>query len=220
MATTNIKARYARAVHSGDWACKRCGGVDRYASGDCRECAIRRTKAHSEKNKALIAEKRSAYRAANKEKIRAQKAESYKRNVAHAKVKGRERYEAKKKEILARNAEWRRANPERFRSYRAKWERAHPEYANIHTHNYRSRKRAGGGRLTRGLVGRLLKLQKGLCPCCRLPLGSDFQLDHKMPLALGGQNVDANMQLLRATCNSSKGAKHPVDFMQSRGFLL
>ena len=38
--------------------------------------------------------------------------------------------------------------------------------------------------------------------------------------ALGGLNADSNMQLLRAECNLQKSAKHPVDFMQSRGFLL
>ena len=32
--------------------------------------------------------------------------------------------------------------------------------------------------------------------------------------------LDTNIQLLRATCNTSKGAKDPIEFMQSRGFLL
>jgi len=41
-----------------------------------------------------------------------------------------------------------------------------------------------------------------------------------MPLALGGANADDNIQLLRSTCNQQKHAKHPVDFMQQKGFLL
>jgi hypothetical protein len=41
-----------------------------------------------------------------------------------------------------------------------------------------------------------------------------------MPLALGGSNTDDNMQLLRAICNYHKYTKHPIDFMQSKGFLL
>lgn len=45
-------------------------------------------------------------------------------------------------------------------------------------------------------------------------------MDHIMPLALGGTNTDDNIQLLCPTCNRSKHAKHPVDFMQQRGFLL
>ena len=30
----------------------------------------------------------------------------------------------------------------------------------------------------------------------------------------------ANLQLLCPTCNTKKSAKHPIDFMQSRGLLL
>lgn len=35
-----------------------------------------------------------------------------------------------------------------------------------------------------------------------------------------GTNTDDNIQLLRKLCNLQKSAKHPVDFMQQRGFLL
>lgn len=33
-------------------------------------------------------------------------------------------------------------------------------------------------------------------------------------------NADENVQLLCSRCNLSKGAKHPVEFMQSQGYLL
>lgn len=36
----------------------------------------------------------------------------------------------------------------------------------------------------------------------------------------GGANDKSNIQLLCPHCNLSKGAKHPVDFMQERGMLL
>jgi len=36
----------------------------------------------------------------------------------------------------------------------------------------------------------------------------------------GGANDRANLQLLCGSCNKSKHAKDPIDFMQSRGFLL
>jgi 5-methylcytosine-specific restriction endonuclease McrA len=86
--------------------------------------------------------------------------------------------------------------------------------------NRRARKRATGGELSNGLVEKLFDLQRGKCACCKQPLGDDYHLDHIMPLALGGSNTDNNMQLLRSTCNQQKHAKHPVDFMQSRGMLL
>jgi 5-methylcytosine-specific restriction endonuclease McrA len=51
-------------------------------------------------------------------------------------------------------------------------------------------------------------------------LGDNYHLDHIVPLAIGGTNTDDNIQLLRQKCNQQKSAKHPIDFMQSRGFLL
>lgn len=73
---------------------------------------------------------------------------------------------------------------------------------------------------SKGLAERLFRLQRGKCACCKKPLGSDYHLDHIMPLALGGVNEDSNIQLLRAKCNMQKHTVHPVEFMQQRGFLL
>jgi len=47
-----------------------------------------------------------------------------------------------------------------------------------------------------------------------------IEVDHIYPIALGGTNEGSNLQLLCRFCNRSKGAKHPVDYMQKRGFLL
>lgn len=115
------------------------------------------------------------------------------------------------------DAKWRAANPD----YSAKWAAAHPEAVRIRNQNSRARKRAAGGKLSKGLADKLFRLQKGKCACgCKQNLGTDYHLDHIMPLALGGSNTDNNIQLLRAECNLQKNAKHPVDFMQIRGFLL
>ncbi len=112
------------------------------------------------------------------------------------------------------------ANKEKAAAYRSAYQKANPEKVKILNHKRRALKRQSGGALSIALTEKLFKLQKGKCPCCRLPLGKDFHLDHILPLALGGSNTDDNIQLLRAKCNMQKSAKHPVDFMQSRGFLL
>lgn len=57
------------------------------------------------------------------------------------------------------------------------------------------------GTYPKGIVAKLLKLQRGKCACCRMPLGADYHLDHIQPLALGGANADWNVQLLRSKCN-------------------
>ena len=98
--------------------------------------------------------------------------------------------------------------------------KANPEARRKIDHNARAKRAAAPGKLSTGLTKKLLKLQKGLCACCREPLGKKFHLDHILPIALGGTNTDDNIQLLRPVCNHRKHAKHPVDYMQSLGFLL
>lgn len=116
-------------------------------------------------------------------------------------------------------ANWAAKNPEKKKAIFAKWYFANPEASRIHSHNRRAR--ASGGKLSPGLAEKLFKLQRGKCACgCKQPLGDNYHLDHRMPLSLGGANEDWNMQLLRSTCNQQKHAKHPVDFMQQKGFLL
>lgn len=102
----------------------------------------------------------------------------------------------------------------------AKWHKANPEAGRIYEQNRRARKKTNGGTLSSNLAEILFKRQKGECVCCQKPLGKNYHLDHIMPLALGGKNEDLNIQLLRASCNRSKGAKHPIEYMQSKGFLL
>jgi len=159
---------------------------------------------------------RVAYWAKNKKGLIAKKAIYREKNGDELRRKEREKY----KETYDPDHAWAKLNPEKNRKNAAAWRAANPELRIIWEHNRRARKRASGGELSAGLSEKLFRLQKGKCSCCRLPLGSDYHLDHIMPLALGGSNTDGNMQLLRAECNLKKNAKHPIDYMQSRGFLL
>ena len=123
----------------------------------------------------------------------------------------------KKKEYAAR---WYAANIEKHAEHHKKWRKDHPDARRIQRQTRRARKKSVGGTLSKNLVQTLLTLQKGKCACCGAELGDNFHLDHIMPLALGGANEDWNMQLLTSRCNIQKSALHPVDFMQSRGFLI
>jgi 5-methylcytosine-specific restriction endonuclease McrA len=120
---------------------------------------------------------------------------------------------------IAKGIAYRAANPEKVKAYKAAWDRANPEDCRIYVHNRRV-KESASGKLSKGLAEKLLKLQRGKCACCGKDLSAGYHLDHNMPIALGGTNTDDNIQLLCPTCNLQKHAKHPVEFMQSRGFLL
>jgi len=146
----------------------------------------------------------AAWRAANAEKKKAYAAKWYAENRDKAK---------------ANSAAWAAANPDKAKANVAKWYAANAESNRLYSHNRRAREREVGGRLSKGLAEKLFKLQRGKCACCGVKIVVNH-LDHRIPVALGGPNEDWNMQLLCPPCNLSKHAKDPIDFMQSRGFLL
>ena len=178
----------------------------------------------------------AAWKAANPEKIKAANAKWSAANPEKIKASCAKWAAANRDKKKANDAKWRSNNPEKHRataakSYAAnrdktlarlaKWAKANPEARRIYKQNRRARKLEAGGRLSSGLADKLFKLQRGKCACgCKQPLGDDCHMDHIHPLALGGTNTDDNIQLLRARCNKQKGAKHPIDFMRQRGFLL
>lgn len=127
-------------------------------------------------------------------------------------------YRLKNADLIKTKAkEYRAKNPDRNRLYCA----SHKKEVCANVQNREAKKRANGGVLSKGLAQKLFKLQRGKCACgCKQSIGDNYHLDHIMPIALGGFNTDENIQLLRATCNQEKHAKHPIDFMQSKGFLL
>lgn len=187
-------------------------------------------KAYRDHNKSKLQKSNAEYRKKNKEKISAYLKNYNEVNKEALKV-SREAYrsanpevaikyrENNKKEIKERMKKWRSENAERIAKTNDAWAKANPNAKRIIEQNRRAKAKSSG-KLSKGLAEKLFKLQKGRCACCGLPLCDDYHLDHIMPLALGGSNTDENIQLLRKQCNNQKYAKHPVDFMQERGFLL
>lgn len=77
-----------------------------------------------------------------------------------------------------------------------------------------------GKKLKPGTVERIGDRQGWRCAICGKCVREKFYLDHIYPLSKGGQHEESNLQILCASCNRSKGAKDPIDYMQSRGRLL
>ena len=177
--------------------------------------AVWRTKNIDEHKRACV-----AWRAANKDIVKVKNAAWYASNSDTAKASSAAWAAQNPERVQKKNSEWAAANPDRKKKSYANWISANQGMVRIYNQNRRSRKIASGGTLSKGLAEKLFALQKGKCPCCKQPLGDRYHLDHIVPLALGGPNTDDNIQLLRQRCNNQKHAKHPVDFMQQRGFLL
>lgn len=176
-----------------------------------------------EERKAKNAEYARKWRLANPEKVKANNAK-YRNDPI------------RKAEAVKRASEWRLKNLERskawYKDYYEKtreiqisksvdWQKKNPEKVSIRNANYKARKKFNGGKLSIGIVDSLMGLQMGKCACCKIKITKENRhLDHIVSLKEGGANVDSNVQLLCASCNCSKRAKNPIEFMQSRGYLL
>lgn len=198
--------------------CKKCGQP--FAGRMCKPCKKEYdAKRRADNLETIKQSQASAYQRHRAERIAA----SIQYHAVHPEV-GREamkRYRAINGEKIKNSAaSYRASHPEKCREWCLKWLKKNPGAKRAFDQNRRARKANNGGVLSKGLASRLFALQKGKCACCGVSLGEKYHMDHIIPLALGGANSDSNIQLLRATCNCKKQAKHPVDYMQERGFLL
>lgn len=169
----------------------------------------------------LLARRARERRAANPDKYRAISKRWRKANRESDIARTRSWREKNRTLVIRYRREYLRANMEAALARGVAWRKKNPDAVRRYGANRRARKKAGGGRLSPGISNRLFALQRGRCACgCGERLGSDYHLDHVIPLARGGANVDSNMQLLRKACNLRKSSKDPVDFMREQGFLL
>lgn len=198
----------------------------------CREASQR----SQEKRAEYYAEQKAKWKADNPEKVKAAAKALYEAkkdelNAATRKwqAENKDRFDAYQRDYRERNRGrekersrvWKLVNRERDQIRKREYDKSHNIERVVREQNRRSLKRSVGGKLSKGLAERLMSAQRGKCACCKCDLkDSGFHLDHIMPLVLGGPNEDRNIQLLCPTCNLTKHAKHPVEFMQQRGFLL
>lgn len=63
---------------------------------------------------------------------------------------------------------------------------------------------------------RLRKLQRNKCAYCGQGLGTDGELDHYIPVELGGSNDITNRVWACQTCNRNKGRKMPEEFLRAK----
>lgn len=95
-----------------------------------------------------------------------------------------------------------------------------PLPAKVQKAKRRAQAAQAGGSFTQDDVSRIRESQKDRCACCGTKLRKRGSLDHIVAIARAGTNWPRNLQLLCKSCNSSKHARDPIEFMQSRGLLL
>lgn len=207
--------------------CKKCCDVtERYASGICKNCSKKYDATPNRKAKQAArnatSEAKSYDAARNATEQRKEYRKEYNSRPEVKELSRKYNLTLARKEYISKyRAEYRKSQKgkETESAYRATKKRKESQL--IHQANRIARQKMSAGDLSKGLFDKLMILQKGKCACCRADLKKvKTHLDHIMPIAKGGSNTDNNIQLLCQPCNNRKSAKHPIDFMQSRGFLL
>lgn len=172
------------------------------------------------RRKAQMAAAQAKYKAANREKLNERQRIARKANPEKQAQRMRE-YRARRPDVIAAIEARRVRSPEAraaFNAYRIQWAKKNPAKLSEYAH-----KRSGVrvARLPSGTIERIGLAQRWKCACCSSSLKrTRYHKDHIVPLALGGAHIPTNIQLLCPSCNLSKGAKNPIDFMQSKGKLL
>jgi 5-methylcytosine-specific restriction endonuclease McrA len=192
--TSDAARKEKKRLYMAGWRAKNAEHKKSYAKqyyAENRDERIAYTKQWKSENKEWVRERRAAYRALEENKLKEKQA-----------------YD-----------KWRAANIDKDKAKTKAYRDGNVE--RILARNQNRRALLSGGKLSLGIASALLARQKSKCACCRVDLKKvGHHLDHIVPLSKGGVNEDSNIQLLCPTCNLSKGAKCPIEFMNSRGFLI
>lgn len=111
------------------------------------------------------------------------------------------------------NAAQYEADRERRIAMASAYQKNNVERTRVRNRNRRALRVGAEGTHTLEEVMNLLTQQNNKCACCKVELTEDTrELDHNMPLTLGGTNYIENLQWLCQFCNSVKSGSHPNDW--------
>jgi 5-methylcytosine-specific restriction endonuclease McrA len=204
-----------------------------YFDGICRSCWNEYRKDWMRKNRQRYAAKEARRYEVNKERISAHNKQRYRIDVAFRLAKserGRKRNASlspESREILRKKAmEKYYRDLDKKRAYAKKmgavWRRRHPEQVRLAAKRRKAMRRgAQVETITKKQIEELFAKQRGRCAICASKIDmATKHIDHIVAIAKGGKHEILNLQLTCPRCNMTKQAKDPIDFMQTRGYLL
>ena len=201
--------------------------------GECKACVAAKQADYNRKYADRIAaKKKESYYAEGADEVRKGKSAAYyqanrdrlmrraREHHARAADAISERRKSNRAKLHLQAMAWRAANVDRVREATRAWYHANKDRLRLSRKTAKAMRRAAGV-IDATVVSFLMQAQRGKCAVCKTSIAeSTYHLDHIKPLSRGGTNQRTNLQLLCPPCNLSKSAKDPIDFMQSRGYLL
>lgn len=123
----------------------------------------------------------------------------------------RHHVENKDKHILQMK-QWVIQNRAKSREIKKAWKKKNPEKVQEHHRKRRTQIKESGDSITFREWSDLKKFYNYTCLCCRRTEPEiKLELDHVLPIALGGRHVIENAQPLCRSCNAAKYTKH-IDY--------
>lgn len=193
------------------------------AAGKAARAAYQRAwrLAHPDIVKAIRAkrkEKEAAYKKVymmipeNRERARQWERDNHKRNPSKNMARKKRFYERNREKCLAIHRAWKDKNRDAIKAYERQYYKANRVrlnlYARVKMHVRKSTKK-----FTVDDVSRQLRGQKFRCWWCTKKLrGNQYHIDHRIPLAKGGENDARNIVIACPHCNLSKHTKMPHEF--------
>jgi 5-methylcytosine-specific restriction endonuclease McrA len=195
--------------------------IRRVSNRNCLACEVVATQRWQAANPEMAKAAAAEWQKNNPEKIRAWKRARYRKDPESIK-RGIAKYRAAHPyKVKARRAAWEAKNPDKLKANRSRWKRANPDKINAQTRNRRAAKRSAPGSHSASDVMEITRAQKNRCAYCAVSLARVRpHVDHIIAIARGGSNDRRNIQILCETCNTSKGARDPIDFARAGGMLL
>ena len=134
----------------------------------------------------------------------------------HPRVKGGHLFESR---CIKCHKQYYQEHKDEYRKQGRAYNRTHRMERRANWQAYRARKQAAGGVCTKKDVAYQYKAQKGHCYYCARKVGSEYHVDHVIPLSRGGSNSPENIVIACPECNTSKQDKLPHEW-QRGGKLL
>lgn len=104
---------------------------------------------------------------------------------------------------------WHQAHPDKVIAHVRRWKAAHPDRVAEYAIDSSAKQRAtkyGAPIIESVMRSEVWRRDGGICGICQQPADpTDWQMDHKLALALGGEHSYANVQVSHPACNRAKG---------------
>jgi 5-methylcytosine-specific restriction endonuclease McrA len=134
-------------------------------------------------------------------------------------AKDRAKREADRDGCRRRTRAWQAKNRERIKVYAEWYAKTFPEKRKASYKNAQAQRRGAIGKYTVKDIERIRIAQRNRCAYCR-SVTDELHIDHIIPIARGGTNWPANIQLACPSCNMRKKAKLPEAFAREMGMLV